>query len=114
MSDFSLNQQVIAEFRANEGRVGGYLEGSLVVLVHHRGRLSGRGYVHPMIYLADPDDHDTIYVFATNSGAPSNPPAERSLAGRTGAGSSPQLTRGLAEFRLSIGRVAIPAAAVGS
>jgi hypothetical protein len=26
MSDFSLNQQVIAVFRANGGRVGGYLE----------------------------------------------------------------------------------------
>ena len=37
MSDFGLNQQVIAEFRANGGRVGGYLEGALVVLVHQRG-----------------------------------------------------------------------------
>lgn len=37
MSDLSLNQQVIAEFRANGGRVGGYLEGALVVLVHRRG-----------------------------------------------------------------------------
>jgi hypothetical protein len=46
MSDLSLNQQVIAEFRANGGRVGGYLEGALVVLVHHRGRLSGSEYVH--------------------------------------------------------------------
>ena len=37
MSDFGLTQQVIAEFRANGGRVGGYLEGALVVLVHQRG-----------------------------------------------------------------------------
>ena len=59
MSDFSLNQQVIAEFRANGGRVGGYLEGALVVLVHHRGPLSGSEYVHPVVYLADADDHDT-------------------------------------------------------
>jgi hypothetical protein len=29
MSDLSLNQQVIAEFRANGGRVGGYLEGAV-------------------------------------------------------------------------------------
>ena len=57
MSDFSLNQQVIAEFRANGGRVGGYLEGALVVLVHHRGRLSGSEYAHPVVYLADADDH---------------------------------------------------------
>jgi deazaflavin-dependent oxidoreductase (nitroreductase family) len=79
MSDFSLNQQVIAEFRANGGRVGGYLEGALVVLVHHRGRLSGSEYVHPVVYLADADDHDTIYVFATNSGAPWNPSWYRNL-----------------------------------
>ena len=59
MSDLSLNQQVIAEFRANGGRVGGYLEGALVVLVHHRGRLSGSEYVHRVVYLADTDDHDT-------------------------------------------------------
>jgi hypothetical protein len=53
MSDLSLNQQVIAEFRANGGRVGGYLEGALVALVHHRGRLGGSEYVHPVVYLAE-------------------------------------------------------------
>lgn len=79
MNDFNLNQRVIAEFRANQGRVGGYLEGAPVALVHHRGRSSGREYVHPMVYLADPDDHSTIYVFATNSGAPSNPDWYRNL-----------------------------------
>jgi deazaflavin-dependent oxidoreductase (nitroreductase family) len=79
MSDFNLNQRVIAEFRANGGRVGGYLEGAPVVLVQHRGRSSGREYVHPMVYLPDTDDQDTLYVFATNSGAPSNPDWYRNL-----------------------------------
>jgi deazaflavin-dependent oxidoreductase (nitroreductase family) len=79
MSDFNLNQQVITEFRANRGRVGGYLEGAPVVLVHHRGRSSGRDYVHPMVYLPDSGDRDTLYVFATNSGAPSNPDWYRNL-----------------------------------
>jgi deazaflavin-dependent oxidoreductase (nitroreductase family) len=67
------NDKTIAEFRANEGRVGGYFEGAPVVLVHHRGRKSGREYVTPTMYLPDDDDADTIYVFATKGGAPTNP-----------------------------------------
>jgi len=67
------NDKVIAEFRANGGRVGGNFEGAPVVLVHHRGRKSGREYINPMMYLPDDADNDTIYVFATKGGAPSNP-----------------------------------------
>jgi deazaflavin-dependent oxidoreductase (nitroreductase family) len=66
------NDTVIAEFRANEGRLGGTFEGAPVVLVHHRGRTSGRDYVNPVMYLPD-DDPDTIYVFASKGGAPTNP-----------------------------------------
>ena len=69
----SWNDNVIAEFRANEGRVGGPFEGAPVVLVHHRGRTSGRDYVNPVMYLPDDNDPDTIYVFATKGGAPTNP-----------------------------------------
>ena len=67
------NQQIIAEFRANEGRVGGPFEGAPVLLLHHRGRKSGRDYVTPVMYLADDGDDDKIYVFASKAGAPSNP-----------------------------------------
>jgi deazaflavin-dependent oxidoreductase (nitroreductase family) len=35
--------------------------------------------VHPVVYLADADGPDTIYVFATNSGALSNPDWYRNL-----------------------------------
>src|SRR5450755_3612798 len=66
------NHQTITEFRANGGRVGGPFEGAPVVLVHHRGRKSGIEYVTPMMYLPD-DRDDTIYVFASKGGAPSNP-----------------------------------------
>jgi hypothetical protein len=52
------NSKNIAEFRANEGRVGGPFEGAPMVLVHHRGRKSGREYVNPMMYLPhDADDN---------------------------------------------------------
>ena len=67
------NDKIITEFRANGGRVGGVFEGASLVLLHHHGRKSGRAYVVPMMYLPDAGDNDTIYVFATKGGAPSNP-----------------------------------------
>jgi deazaflavin-dependent oxidoreductase (nitroreductase family) len=60
------NEKTIAEFRANEGKVGGPFEGSPMVLVHHRGRASGSEYVTPMMYLPHDTDPDVIYVFATD------------------------------------------------
>ena len=66
MSDaLDWNATTIAEFRANEGRVGGNFEGAPMVLVHHRGRKSGREYVTPMMYLPHDTEPDVIYVFAT-------------------------------------------------
>jgi deazaflavin-dependent oxidoreductase (nitroreductase family) len=67
------NTQIIEEFRANGGRVGGPFEGAPVVLLHHNGRKSGREYVTPAMYLPDEVDENTIYVFASKGGAPSNP-----------------------------------------
>jgi hypothetical protein len=58
MSDW--NAKTIAEFRANQGKVGGIFEGAPMVLVHSRGRKIGREYVNPTQYLpndADPDRH---------------------------------------------------------
>jgi deazaflavin-dependent oxidoreductase (nitroreductase family) len=66
------NQRIIAEFRANEGRVGGPFEGAPMVLLHHVGRNSGKEYVTPVVYLPDADD-DSIYIFASKAGAPANP-----------------------------------------
>jgi deazaflavin-dependent oxidoreductase (nitroreductase family) len=74
MSDaLDWNAKTIAEFRANEGRVGGIFEGAPMVLVHHRGRTSGREYVTPTMYLPHDTESDVIYVFATKGGAPTNP-----------------------------------------
>ena len=67
------NAQVIAEFRANRGRVGGNFEGAPMVLLHHRGRKSGRETVTPTLYLPDPEDAATVYIFASKGGAPSHP-----------------------------------------
>lgn len=71
MSDW--NDEIIAEFRANDGKVGGGFEGAPIALLHHRGRKSGSEFVAPVMYLADDDDANTIYVFASKAGAPTNP-----------------------------------------
>jgi deazaflavin-dependent oxidoreductase (nitroreductase family) len=72
MPDFNdWNQQVIAEFRANGGRVGGGFEGAPMVLLHHVGRKSGKEYVTPLVYL--PGDGGAIQIFASKAGAPVNP-----------------------------------------
>jgi deazaflavin-dependent oxidoreductase (nitroreductase family) len=74
VSDFNdWNQRVIAEFRANEGRVGGSFEGAPMVLVHHVGRKSGNEYVTPLVYLPSEGDDDSIYIFASKGGAPTHP-----------------------------------------
>jgi deazaflavin-dependent oxidoreductase (nitroreductase family) len=70
---FDWNAKTIAEFRANEGRVGGTFEGAPIVLVDHRGRTSGREYVTPTMYLPHDTEPDIIYIFATQGGAPTNP-----------------------------------------
>jgi len=47
------NQQTIAEFRANHGRVGGNFAGAPVLLLHTVGARSGQPRINPMMYLAD-------------------------------------------------------------
>ena len=82
MSDW--NAQIIDEFRANHGRVGGQFEGAPLILLHHRGRKSGADHVSPAMSLADESDPDTLYVFASKAGAPTHPEWYRNLvsAGR--------------------------------
>ncbi|SFO37103.1 nitroreductase/quinone reductase family protein [Actinomadura madurae] len=72
-----LNAQVIADFRANGGRVGGPYEGARIILVHHVGEKTGTQYVSPMTYF--PQDDGSIVVVASNRGAPKNPSWYRNL-----------------------------------
>src|SRR4051812_739435 len=73
------NAQIIDEFRANQGRVGGQFEDAPLILLHHRGRKSGADYVSPVMSLANESDPDTIYVFASKAGAPTHPEWYRNL-----------------------------------
>ncbi|MYT27098.1 nitroreductase family deazaflavin-dependent oxidoreductase [Streptomyces sp. SID7760] len=92
------NAQVIAEFRANEGRVGGAFEGAPLVLLHHRGRKSGREHVSPMMYLPHDTEPDTVYVFASKGGAPTDPEWYRNLMAH-GEGT---IERGTATYQVTV------------
>ena len=65
------NQAIIDEFRANEGRVGGFFEGRSLALVHHRGAKTGTERVNPLA--AQHLDDGSIAIFASMAGAPRHP-----------------------------------------
>jgi deazaflavin-dependent oxidoreductase (nitroreductase family) len=66
-----LNQKVISEFRANQGKVGGLFEGLPVLLMTMKGAKTGRTLVRPVCYGRD---GDAIVIFASYGGNPHNPP----------------------------------------
>jgi deazaflavin-dependent oxidoreductase (nitroreductase family) len=68
VNDF--NKQIIAEFRANEGKVGGQFTGAPMILVHHFGARSGVERVSPMVYFPD---GDRMLIIASAAGSPKNP-----------------------------------------
>ena len=95
------NASVIAEFRANEGRVGGAFEGAPMVLIHSKGRKTGHERVNPTMYLPDGSDSSTIYVFASKGGAPTNPDWYQNLM----AAGAAVVERGTETYRVSVEEV---------
>ena len=68
MSDW--NADIIEEFRANAGKVGGPFEGAPMLLLHSTGARSGAERVNPVVYQRD---GDRWVVFASKGGADTNP-----------------------------------------
>ena len=64
------DSEIITEFRANGGRIGGPFHGSDILLLHHTGARSGVERVSPLAYQWV---GDSLAVFATKGGAPTNP-----------------------------------------
>jgi deazaflavin-dependent oxidoreductase (nitroreductase family) len=64
------NEQIINEFRANGGKVGGPFKGGNLLLIHHTGARSGVERVNPVAYLPD---GDRMVIVASAGGAPRNP-----------------------------------------
>ena len=68
VNDF--NAKLIAEFRENDGRIGGAFDNTPLVLITHTGAQSGRQRTNPLAYSRDGDD---LVVIASKAGAPTNP-----------------------------------------
>jgi deazaflavin-dependent oxidoreductase (nitroreductase family) len=68
LNDF--NQKVIAEFRANQGKVGGQMAGMPLLLLTTTGAKTGRALTKPLAYSKD---GDRIFVIASFAGAPKSP-----------------------------------------
>lgn len=64
------NAKIIAEFRANGGKVGGPFEGAPMILLHHAGARSGAERVTPLMYQPV---GESFAIFASKAGAPDNP-----------------------------------------
>lgn len=69
-SPADFNAQIIEEFRANEGRVGGMFDSVPLLLLHHTGAKSGKSRINPLAYQSDGGRY---VVFASKAGAPTNP-----------------------------------------
>lgn len=68
MSDW--NKNVVADFRANNGEVGGHFQGRPLLLLHHTGARTGTQRVNPLMYQKVKSGYA---VFASKGGSDTNP-----------------------------------------
>jgi deazaflavin-dependent oxidoreductase (nitroreductase family) len=64
------NDNIIAEFHDNDGKVGGPFAGAHLLLLTTTGAKSGQPRVAPMMYFTE---GDSLYVIASKAGAPTSP-----------------------------------------
>jgi len=64
------NTQIIEEFHANGGKVGGQFEGANLLLLHTLGAKSNQPRINPLAYVKDGDN---LVIIASKAGAPTNP-----------------------------------------
>lgn len=74
----AVNQAVIAEYRATEGRMEKILPGSRLLLLTTTGERSGRPHITPLGYVADASTRRLV-VYASNMAAPGHPQWYRNL-----------------------------------
>ena len=65
------NTEIITEFRANQGRVGGMWAGTTLMLIHHIGARSGIERVTPVA--CSPRGGGRFAIWAANGGSPAQP-----------------------------------------
>ena len=64
------NKRIIEDFRANEGKVGGYFENTPLLLLHTTGAKSGKERVNPVATIKD---NGRLVIVASKGGASSHP-----------------------------------------
>lgn len=64
------NRQIIEEFHANAGKVGGPFQNATLLLLTTIGAKSGQPRISPLAYLPD---GERVFIFASKGGAPTNP-----------------------------------------
>ena len=64
------NKEIIEEFRANGGQVGGFFTDRPLLLLHTTGAKSGLPRLNPLVY---EQDNDRYVIIASKSGAPTHP-----------------------------------------
>ena len=64
------NKQIIEEFRANDGKVGGHFANTTLLLLHTTGAKSGKDRVNPLVTFKD---NGRLVITASKGGAPSHP-----------------------------------------
>ena len=68
MSDW--NKQIINEFRANSGKVGGHFTDNTLLLLHTTGAKSGQERINPLVTF---EDKERLIIVASKGGATSHP-----------------------------------------
>ncbi|MGI9648547.1 MAG: nitroreductase family deazaflavin-dependent oxidoreductase [Acidimicrobiia bacterium] len=64
------NAKIIEEFRANDGKVGGWFEDKTVLILQTTGARSGLERLAPLVYRKE---GDRVFVFASKGGSHSHP-----------------------------------------
>jgi deazaflavin-dependent oxidoreductase (nitroreductase family) len=65
-----MNAQIIEEFRANDGKVGGYFKDATLLLLHTTGAKSGKERINPVMYFRI---DDKMMVVGSYAGADVDP-----------------------------------------
>lgn len=68
MTDY--NRQIIDEFHANEGKVGGPFADTTLLLLTHKGAKSGVVRTNPLAYI---EEGGRYFIFGSKGGASTNP-----------------------------------------
>jgi deazaflavin-dependent oxidoreductase (nitroreductase family) len=66
----AFNENIVEEFRANGGKVGGPFEGGTLLLLHTTGAKSGKPRLSPLAYLTI---DDKMLIVGSYAGAPKDP-----------------------------------------